>query len=73
MSLAMEFRGFFMDINNDGWLDIYVSATMRKDSASRRNMLFINQGLDAEGIPFFEERAAKYKIDYGGYSVNVHS
>ena len=58
-----------VDINNDGWLDIYVSATMHKDSASRRNMLFINQGLDATGIPFFEERAASYKIDYGGYSV----
>ncbi len=58
-----------IDINNDGWLDIYISATMHKDSASRRNMLFINQGLDALGIPFFEERAAAYKIDYGGYSV----
>src|SRR5258706_10121302 len=57
-----------VDINNDGWLDIYVSATMHKDSASRRNMLFINQGLDALGIPFFEERAARYKIDYGGYT-----
>src|SRR5882672_8338360 len=58
-----------VDINNDGWLDIYISATLHKDSSARRNMLFINQGLDATGVPFFEERAANYKINYGGYSV----
>jgi enediyne biosynthesis protein E4 len=58
-----------VDINNDGWLDIYVSATLRKDSVSRRNMLFINKGLDASGIPIFEEQASRYKISYGGYSV----
>src|SRR5688572_24179565 len=37
------------DINNDGWLDIYVCATTNPDSTARRNMLFINQGLDAQG------------------------
>src|SRR5258706_292085 len=58
-----------VDINNDGWLDIYVSATMNKDSLSRKNMLFINKGIDASGIPVFEEQAANYGIDYGGYSV----
>lgn len=58
-----------VDINNDGLLDIYVSATMHKDSASRRNMLFVNQGIDADGVPVFKELAAQYKISYGGYSV----
>jgi len=58
-----------VDINNDGLLDIYVSATMHKDSASRRNMLFVNQGIDASGVPVFKELAAQYKINYGGYSV----
>lgn len=58
-----------VDINNDGLLDIYVTATMKPDSASRRNMLFINKGLNSDGIPIFEEQAAKYKIDYGGYNV----
>ncbi len=58
-----------VDINNDGWMDIYVAATLRKDSASRRNMLFINKGLNAEGIPVFEDQAAAYKVGYGGYSV----
>ncbi len=58
-----------VDINNDGWQDIYVSATMNRDSVKRKNMLFINKGLDKEGIPVFEEQAAAYGIDFGGYSV----
>ena len=35
----------------------------------RRNMLFVNQGLDASGEPVFKEQAAQYKIDYDGHSV----
>src|SRR5258706_25280 len=58
-----------VDINNDGLLDIYVTATMKPDSASRRNMLFINKGLNSAGVPEFEDQAAQYKINYGGYSV----
>src|SRR5437879_8493502 len=42
---------------------------MKKDSISRKNMLFINKGLDESGTPVFDEQAAKYRIDYGGYSV----
>jgi len=59
-----------IDINNDGWPDIYVSATMKPDSLDRRNMLFINNGLNKEGLPTFTERAAEYKIDDSGFSVN---
>src|SRR6478609_4253157 len=32
-----------VDINNDGWQDIYVCATMHADSSARGNMLFINK------------------------------
>ena len=35
----------------------------------RRNMLFVNQGLDASGEPVFKELAAQYKIDYAGHSI----
>jgi hypothetical protein len=42
-----------VDINNDGWLDIYVGATMKKDPASRANLLYINKGPGKEGIPTF--------------------
>jgi enediyne biosynthesis protein E4 len=58
-----------VDINNDGWLDLYITATMRADSADRRNMLFVNKGINAEGIPTFSEEAGSYGIADTGYSV----
>ncbi len=59
-----------VDINNDGWMDVYVCATMKEDSADRRNMLFVNQGLNQEGIPVFIDKANDYKIDDDGYSTS---
>ena len=59
------------DINKDGWMDIYVCATMHTDSANRRNMLFINKGPDKDGIPIFANRAGDYGLEYGGYSVTA--
>jgi hypothetical protein len=59
------------DVNNDGLMDIYVCATMLPDSANRKNSLFINQGIAADGIPTFVNKAAEYGIEDGGYSVNA--
>src|SRR5688572_17240162 len=47
-----------VDINNDGWKDVYVCATTNPDSTLRKNMLFVNQGLDSSGEPVFKELAA---------------
>jgi len=58
-----------VDINNDGWMDLYVCATTKFRAEDRRNMLFVNQGNDASGEPTFKEMAAEYKIDYNGHSV----
>ncbi|HTF18929.1 MAG TPA: VCBS repeat-containing protein, partial [Chryseolinea sp.] len=58
-----------VDINNDGWMDVYVCATTNADPSLRRNMLFVNQGADKSGVPVFKEEAAKYKVDYNGHSV----
>jgi len=52
-----------IDINNDGLMDIYVCNTIYKDSLRRRNMLYINQGLDKDGIPHFKDMAAEYGLD----------
>lgn len=60
-----------VDINADGLMDLYVCAAMKKDSLSRANMLFVNQGLNQNGIPVFEEQAAHYGIDEMGYSMNA--
>jgi hypothetical protein len=52
-----------IDINNDGLQDIYVSATLKKKASDRRNLLFINQGLNKAGIPVFREMAEEYRLD----------
>src|ERR1700733_8512606 len=57
-----------VDINNDGLLDIYVCNTLLDDSAKRRNLLYINQGPDKNGVPHFKEMAKEYGLD-----INVHS
>ena len=44
-------------------LDIYICNTIYKDSLRRRNILYINQGIDKEGIPHFKDMAAEYGLD----------
>ncbi|MEO6289919.1 MAG: VCBS repeat-containing protein [Ginsengibacter sp.] len=52
-----------IDINNDGWMDIYVCASMDKNPERRKNLLYINQGIDKTGVPVFKEQAAEYGLD----------
>lgn len=52
-----------VDINNDGFMDIYICNTIDKDSLKRRNILYVNQGLDTKGIPHFKDLAAEYGLD----------
>ncbi|HEY2581359.1 MAG TPA: VCBS repeat-containing protein, partial [Mucilaginibacter sp.] len=54
-----------VDINNDGLPDIYVCNTLLKDSLKRRNYLYINQGVDKDGIPHFKDMAKEYGLDAG--------
>ncbi len=51
-----------VDLNLDGKLDIYVCNTLRKEAKHRRNLLYINQGNDAEGVPMFKEMAEEYGV-----------
>ncbi len=57
-----------VDINADGWLDIYVNIAGH-ESANKKNLLFINQGLNEEGIPTFLEKANDYGIADASFSV----
>ncbi|MEO6638555.1 MAG: VCBS repeat-containing protein, partial [Ginsengibacter sp.] len=52
-----------VDINNDGLPDIYICNTIYNDSLRRRNILYINQGVDKNGIPHFQDMAAEYGLD----------
>ena len=51
------------DINNDGLPDIYVCNTVYADSTRRQNLLYVNQGLDKDGIPHFKEMSKEYGLD----------
>ncbi|MDQ6814097.1 MAG: VCBS repeat-containing protein [Bacteroidota bacterium] len=55
-----------IDINNDGWADIYVCVSGRASSASRKNLLFINQ----HNLTFKEE-AAEYGLADTSYSTQA--
>ena len=52
-----------VDINNDGWQDMYVCVSMEKDPNRRQNLLYINQKNDKNGIPHFKEMAAEYGLN----------
>ncbi len=60
-----------VDINNDNWLDIYVCASIYGIAADRKNKLFINKGLNEDGIPIFSEEAEKWGIQDTGHSANA--
>jgi ASPIC and UnbV/FG-GAP-like repeat len=57
-----------VDINNDGLLDIYVCATILPEAEKRQNLLYINQGVNKEGIPVFKEMAKEYGLNDDSYS-----
>jgi hypothetical protein len=60
-----------IDINNDGWKDIYLSASINKNPNKRKNLLYINQGLDANKVPVFKEMAAEYGLADTSFSVHA--
>ncbi|MEO7988887.1 MAG: CRTAC1 family protein, partial [Chryseolinea sp.] len=61
-----------VDINSDGWLDLYFTSTMSKDSLERKNQLWVNQGLSGDDKqPHFKSMAEAYGIADMGYSMNA--
>ena len=73
-SKTEDYTGFstgvsMLDINNDGWLDIYVcKAGSLKNQETRRNLLFVNQKNGS-----FVEEAAKWGLNDPGYSTQIYS
>ncbi|MEM6378724.1 MAG: VCBS repeat-containing protein, partial [Bacteroidota bacterium] len=55
-----------VDINADGWLDIYLCRSGNLKEENRRNLLFVNQ---RNGT--FKERGAFYGLDDPGYSMHA--
>jgi hypothetical protein len=56
----------FVDINGDGWLDIYVCNSGHMKSGNRRNKLYINNHDNT-----FTESAKKYGLDISAYTTQV--
>ena len=73
-SKTEDYTGFtsavtMLDINSDGWLDLYISkAGSLNDDEARRNILFINQ---KDGT--FSEESKKWGLDDPGYTTQVYS
>ncbi len=59
-----------VDINNDGFLDIYVCNAGYVKGDDQENELFINSGV-GEGWPSFTENATDYGLNENGYTTHA--
>jgi hypothetical protein len=60
-----------VDINADGWDDIYLTSNISMDSTYGENQLWVNQGPGTDGVPKFTEMAKEFGIDKVGYSIHT--
>ena len=60
-----------VDINADGWPDIYLCTISPDRAKSVPNQLFLNQGLGKAGIPTFREVAAQVGLADSSYSTQA--
>ncbi len=60
-----------IDINNDGLLDIYICKIGDYRGITGQNLLYINQGVNAQGIPTFKEDAKAFGLDFSGFSTQA--
>jgi len=58
------------DVNGDGLPDIYVCQVNYKDKKGA-NELYINQGVDKNGIPHFKNEAKKYGLNFKGFATQA--
>ena len=59
------------DVNGDGLLDLYICKAAGYRALKGRNLLYINTGIDPDGVPHFEERAVEYGLDFSGLSTQA--
>jgi len=57
-----------VDINSDGFDDIYLSVAGVSCDKGCKNLLFVNNGLNQNGIPTFTEQAEAYGLDDKNYA-----
>ncbi len=59
------------DVNGDRWLDVYFTSTTDPDSAKCKNKLWVCQGTNDNGDPWYIEMAEDYGIDEEGQSTDA--
>ncbi|MEL7005662.1 MAG: CRTAC1 family protein, partial [Bacteroidota bacterium] len=60
-----------VDVNADGLKDIYLTKVSAL-SQGLGNLLYVNKGLNDEGIPVFQEAAAEYGLGITGYGTHAY-
>jgi enediyne biosynthesis protein E4 len=59
------------DVNGDGLLDIYVCYVNDFWNTNSKNQLFINKGLNEDGIPIYVDEAQIHGLDFKGLSTQA--
>ena len=59
-----------VDINSDGWNDVYLTSTCERNRDNCKNRLWVNNGIYAGKGPTFTEMSEEYGIGYSGASVS---
>jgi hypothetical protein len=60
-----------VDLDGNGWPDIYLVTFSNYLDRSGRNQLFLNLGPDENGIPRFREAAAEFGLDIAAYGTQA--
>ncbi len=60
-----------VDINQDGFMDIYISRVGKFNSLNGHNLLFICVNIDKNKIPHYEESSAEYGLDLVGFGTQA--
>ncbi len=60
-----------VDINNDGLLDIYVCRVGKYETLKSKNLLLVCQKIGADGVPVYQEQAARWGLQFSGFSTQA--
>ena len=54
-----------------GCLDIYICKVGKYEILNSKNQFLICKGIDKNGIPFYEDMATQYGLDFSGFSTQA--
>ena len=60
-----------IDINNDGLLDLYICRVGKYEILNSHNQFLICTGIDKNGVPQYEDKAAAMGLDFSGFSTQA--